>query len=45
MEIPIRVENKESRNGKIEGKNWRVIEDNEESSLNPELQKLKDLFK
>ena len=45
MEIPIRVENEESRNIELKGDGWKVITDEESSNLNPELQKLKDLLK
>lgn len=45
MEIPIRVENEESRDKKLEGNGWKVITDDDTSDLNPELQKLKDLLK
>lgn len=44
MEIPMKVVSDDISDAKLEGDGWKVIED-DEPSLNPELQKLKDLFK
>jgi len=44
MEIPMKVVSDDISDAKLEGDGWKVI-DEEEPSLNPELQKLKDLFK
>ena len=45
MEIPIRVVSPESSNIKLEGEGWKLIDNEEKGSLNPELQKLNDLLK
>lgn len=44
MEIPMKVVSDDISDAKLEGDGWKVIEE-DEPSLNPELQKLKDLFK
>lgn len=44
MEIPMKVVSDDLSDAKLEGNGWKVI-DEEEPSLNPELQKLKDLLK
>ncbi len=44
MEIPMRIVNEDVHNAKLEGEGWRVVTE-EEPSVNPELQKLKDLLK
>ena len=45
MEIPIRIVNEKNENIKIEGDGWKLIDKYEETSTNPELEKLKDLLK
>lgn len=45
MEIPIRIVGKDSYDQKLEGEGWKFIKDDNVSSPNPELEKLKDLFK
>ena len=44
MEIPMRVVDEESSNIKFEGNGWKLVRDDEESNMNPELQKLRDLL-
>ena len=45
MEIPIRIVNEKNKNIKLEGDGWKLIDKYEETSTNPELEKLKDLLK
>ena len=45
MEIPIRIVNDDISDVKLEGEGWKFVTDNKEESINPELQKLKDLLK
>lgn len=45
MEIPMRVVSSDASNMTLEGNGWRLITDEQPSSPNPELEKLKDLFK
>ncbi len=45
MEIPIRIVNEKNENIKLEGDGWKLIDKYEETSTNPELEKLKDLLK
>lgn len=45
MEIPIRVVDEESSNIKLEGNGWKLVRDDETTSVNPELLKLSDLLK
>ena len=44
MEIPIRIVNEKNENIKLEGDGWKLIDKYEETSTNPELEKLKDLL-
>lgn len=45
MEIPIRVISEDANNLELQGDGWKVItEEDDGEELNPELQKLKDLF-
>lgn len=43
MEIPMRIVNKDVHDVKLEGEGWKVITE-ERTSVNPELEKLKDLL-
>lgn len=43
MEIPMRIVNEDVHDVKLEGEGWRVIT-GERTSVNPELEKLKDLL-
>ena len=45
MEIPIRIVNEDISDVKLEGEGWKFVTDNKDESVNPELQKLKDLLK
>ena len=45
MEIPIRIVNENSKNIKLEGDGWKLINQIDKTSTNPELEKLKDLLK
>ena len=47
MEIPMHIVNEDIHDVKLSGDGWRVIteEDDDSESVNPELQKLKDLLK
>lgn len=45
MEIPIRIVNEKNENIKLEGDGWKLIDKYEQTSTNPELEKLKDLLK
>ena len=47
MEIPMHIVNEDIHDVKLSGDGWRVITDDEDDSesVNPELQKLKDLLK
>ena len=47
MEIPMRIVNEDIHDVKLSGDGWRVITELEDDSesVNPELQKLKDLLK
>lgn len=44
MEIPMRIVNEDVHNAKLKGEGWKVVTE-DEPSVNPELQKLKDLLK
>lgn len=45
MEIPMRVVSENAQNKKLEGDGWKLLTDEVSTSPNPELEKLKDLFK
>lgn len=45
MEIPMRVVSDETDDIKLEGEGWKFVKDDENTSTNPELEKLKDLLK
>ncbi|MFV0250327.1 MAG: YceD family protein [Bacilli bacterium] len=45
MEIPMRFVSEEASDIELIGDGWSFIKENSKSSLNPELQKLNDLFK
>lgn len=45
MEIPIRIVNENNKNIKLEGDGWKLINEFDTTSTNPELEKLKDLLK
>lgn len=44
MEIPIRIVNEDVHDAKLKGEGWSFVTE-EQPSINPELQKLKDLLK
>lgn len=44
MEIPMRVGGDDSDNIKLEGDGWKLIQERDETSINPEFEKLKELL-
>lgn len=44
MEIPMKVVSEEARDIKLEGDGWRLITDEDRGNINPEFQKLSQLF-
>lgn len=45
VEIPCRVVSEDAENISLEGNGWRLITEEQNEEINPELQKLKDLLK
>lgn len=45
MEIPMKVVSDEAKDLKLEGDGWKLITEQTKGEVNPELQKLEDLFK
>ena len=44
MEIPMKVVSEKAKNIKLEGDGWRLITDETRGNINPEFQKLSQLF-
>lgn len=44
MEIPMKIISKELDDVKLEGEGWKFVTEDTKTSVNPELEKLKDLF-
>ena len=44
MEIPMKVVSEDAKDYKLEGNGWKLITDDDQMEINPELAKLKDLL-